>query len=168
MASIPPGSACKPGSQTSATVLPIHPNGDRPSLHARGASRFLELGDVDLDAIASAETLHVGANSTRWAGSLVSRCSRYFGSPVATRQRSRWICWVLGSPRLMQRLAPLLSLTDYLMPNGDQLSGMVGAADPVPRGPGSARPRTRRGDRHYRRCGQLLVHEGQCADLPRV
>ncbi len=124
------GLARKPGSQTSATVLPIRPNGDRPSLHARGVSRFLELGDVDLDAIASAEILHVGGPDAlgRFSGEPLLQILRF------ARGHATTITMDLlgpGSPRLMQRLAPLLSLTDYLMPNGDQLSGLAGAADPV-------------------------------------
>ena len=39
----------KSGAQTSATILPIRPNGERPALHVPGATRLLDLADIDLD-----------------------------------------------------------------------------------------------------------------------
>src|SRR5262249_56071999 len=45
--------ARKPGLQTSATMLPIRPNGERPALHAPGATSSLTRADVDLDVIAT-------------------------------------------------------------------------------------------------------------------
>jgi sugar/nucleoside kinase (ribokinase family) len=38
----------KPGVQTSATILPIRPNGGRPALHVPGATAQLGLADIDL------------------------------------------------------------------------------------------------------------------------
>src|SRR5260370_32600949 len=38
----------KQGVQTSATILPIRPNGERPALHVPGATRLRELNDVAL------------------------------------------------------------------------------------------------------------------------
>ena len=43
--------ARKPGAQTSATMLPIRPNGERPALHAPGATALLTLADIDLDTM---------------------------------------------------------------------------------------------------------------------
>ena len=50
----------KPDVQTSATMLPIRPNGERPALHVLGANAELGEDDVDLDAIARARHLHFG------------------------------------------------------------------------------------------------------------
>src|SRR6476659_6021362 len=50
----------KDGVQTSATMLPIRPNGERPALHVLGANAELTIDDVDFDAIASARHLHFG------------------------------------------------------------------------------------------------------------
>ena len=38
----------KPESQTSASVIPVRPNGDRPAWHCVGANGALTLDDVDL------------------------------------------------------------------------------------------------------------------------
>src|SRR4051794_32741827 len=43
----------KDGVQTSATMLPIRPNGERPALHVLGANAELTEADIDLDVIAS-------------------------------------------------------------------------------------------------------------------
>lgn len=45
---------------TSASVLPIRPNGDRPSLHLLGANITYGPDDVPWDAIAEANHLHLG------------------------------------------------------------------------------------------------------------
>ena len=50
----------KDGVQTSATMLPIRPNGDRPALHVPGANGELTWEDLDLDAIAD----YIAANPT--------------------------------------------------------------------------------------------------------
>ncbi|HEV7847511.1 MAG TPA: PfkB family carbohydrate kinase, partial [Thermoleophilaceae bacterium] len=46
--------------QTSATILPIRPNGDRPALHVIGANGTYTIDDVPWDAISEASYLHVG------------------------------------------------------------------------------------------------------------
>ena len=48
------------GVPTSATVLPIRPNGDRPALHVIGANGAYGVDDAPLDAIADAGFLHFG------------------------------------------------------------------------------------------------------------
>lgn len=47
-------------SLTSATILPIRPNGDRPALHARGASDDLFIAEKDFDRVCDANYLHHG------------------------------------------------------------------------------------------------------------
>src|SRR5438874_416994 len=50
----------KPDVPTSMSVLPIRPNGERPALHLLGANLAYTLDDVDWDAIAAADHLHLG------------------------------------------------------------------------------------------------------------
>ena len=45
---------------TSATILPIRSNGERPALHARGASDDLFVTDADFDKVCNARFLHHG------------------------------------------------------------------------------------------------------------
>ncbi len=46
--------------QTSASVLPIRPNGDRPAFHVVGANATYGPDDAPWDAIAAADNLHLG------------------------------------------------------------------------------------------------------------
>lgn len=48
---------------TSATMLPIRPNGERPALHVRGANTLITEASIDWNAIASTSHLHIGGTS---------------------------------------------------------------------------------------------------------
>jgi sugar/nucleoside kinase (ribokinase family) len=48
---------------TSATMLPIRPNGERPALHVIGANALLSPDHLDWDVIARARYLHIGGTS---------------------------------------------------------------------------------------------------------
>jgi sugar/nucleoside kinase (ribokinase family) len=50
----------KAEAQTSSTMLPIRPNGERPALHVIGANGELTYSDIDLDVIAQVQFLHLG------------------------------------------------------------------------------------------------------------
>src|SRR6058998_1688170 len=49
------------GVQTSASVLPIRPDGSRPAFHVIGANATYSAADAPWDAIAAADYLHLGA-----------------------------------------------------------------------------------------------------------
>jgi len=116
----------KPDAQTSATILPIRPNGERPALHVPGATSLLDRGDVDLTALSGARALMIGAPD---------RLGRFVddGLPqvVAAADGALIAVDVLGqgSPRTLDRIWPLLASTDWFMPNGDQLLGLTGQPD---------------------------------------
>ena len=117
-----------PGSQTSATMLPIRPNGERPALHVPGATPHLRPGDVDLGVIAAADVLHVGGPDV---------LGRFGGEPLAAvlaaaRAGGTLVTMDLlrpGAPEVMDRLAPLLGFVDWFLPNSDQLLAITAAAD---------------------------------------
>src|SRR5512135_2886413 len=69
----------KSGVQTSATLLPIRPNGERPALHVIGASGALTFEDVRLDLVAQAAFLHIGGTPlmAKFDGEPMSRVFRY-------------------------------------------------------------------------------------------
>ncbi len=50
------------GVPTSATILNIRPNGDRPALHVRGASDYLSLDEKDFDTVCDTKYLHMGGS----------------------------------------------------------------------------------------------------------
>ena len=117
-----------PGTQTSATMLPIRPNGERPALHVPGATPHLRPGDVDTGLVTAADVLHVGGPDV---------LGRYAGAPLAALLAAAQASGTLvtmdllrpGAPQVLDRLVPLLPLVNYFLPNSDQLLAITGAAD---------------------------------------
>jgi sugar/nucleoside kinase (ribokinase family) len=115
----------KQGDQTSVSILLIGDDGERQVVvRLPGANSHLTLHDVDFDAIAEADHLHVGG---------VDVLGKFAGEPlleVMAFARSRGITTsldVLGpcDERIAERLAPALHEADYFLPNADQLTGMT-------------------------------------------
>ena len=121
------GLSRKSGAQTSATILPIRGNGERPALHVPGATSLLELADVDLDRVRRSRALLVGAPDA--LGPVVEDLPQV----IKTAQQGGALVAVdvlhPGRPRDFERLAPLLALTDWFLPNADQLLALTGRAD---------------------------------------
>ncbi|HEX4661239.1 MAG TPA: sugar kinase [Streptosporangiaceae bacterium] len=119
--------ARKPGVQTSATMLPIRPNGERPALHTPGATTSLTQADVDLDVIATADILHVGGPDVlgRFGGAPLRSVLEFARSGDVTTTMD-----VLspGDEVAWTRLRPLLRYVQYFLPNEEQLSNLTGRA----------------------------------------
>ena len=124
----------KPGERTSATILPIRQNGERPALHAPGATQLLEPGDLTPDIFDLAEAsgmrpaLHIGGPDALgpWAGAPLAE--------LATAAKDRGFLVTLdvlrvGDRRAFERLKPLLSLCDWFLPNEEQLRNLTGEED---------------------------------------
>ena len=115
--------------QTSATILPIRPNGERPALHVPGATSLFTRADLDLDrALDGSRALVIGAPDalTGMTGedlAAVAAAARARGALVAVDVLHP------GRPRDLERLAPLLATTDWFLPNGDQLLALTGRTD---------------------------------------
>lgn len=120
--------ARKRGVQTSATILPIRANGERPALHAPGATSSLTEADIDMDAIGAADVLHVGGPDVlgRFSREPLQRVLEFARSKgltitmdvLSARDSSAW-----------DRLRPLLRHVHYFMPNDEQLATLTGVAD---------------------------------------
>ncbi len=118
----------KPGAQTSATMLPIRPNGERPALHVIGANGAFTLDDVNWDAIASAQFLHVGGTSLM---------EKFDGEPAShvvkfAKENGLTTTWdFIGVPRfnLAQMIAHSLPYIDYFMPNIEEARMISGLHD---------------------------------------
>lgn len=113
--------------QTSASVLPIRPNGDRPAFHVVGANGTYKPDDVDLDAVAAADFLHVGGPEFMGGEALL---------PVLEHARANGTVTsadVLapGDPGLLEWVAPAFPALDYLLPNDEQVQGFTGEDDLV-------------------------------------
>ena len=124
------GLSRKRGAQTSATILPIRANGERPALHVPGATPLLELADVDLDRVRGSRALLIGAPDA--LGPIVED-----GLPAvvtAARQGGALVAVDVlhpGRPEDFDRLAPLLAVTDWFIPNGDQILALTARDEPA-------------------------------------
>jgi sugar/nucleoside kinase (ribokinase family) len=118
----------KDGVQTSATMLPIRPNGERPALHVLGANSELSYEDVDLDSIASADVLHLGGTCLM---------SKFDGEPtrrVLEFAKSKGVTTTLDliaipRPDLLDIIEPALPFVDYFMPGIDEARLIAGKPD---------------------------------------
>jgi sugar/nucleoside kinase (ribokinase family) len=111
--------------QTSASVLPIRPTGERPAFHVVGANATYGAADVAWDELDDVTHLHLGG-------------PEFMGGEAAAEilgeARSRAIVTsadVLapGDPGLLEWIAPALGELDYLLPNDEQALGFTGEED---------------------------------------
>ena len=111
--------------QTSASVLPIRPDGSRPAFHVVGANATFTPADVAPERLAGAGFVHVGG--PEFLG----------GEPAAALLRDARAAGAVtsadvlapGDPGLLEWIAPVLPELDYLLPNDEQVLGFTGAGD---------------------------------------
>jgi sugar/nucleoside kinase (ribokinase family) len=113
--------------QTSASVLPIRPNGDRPAFHVIGANGTYGPGDIDLDAVAATGFLHLGAPEFMGGEAIL---------PVLEHARSHGTVTSAdilapGDSGVIDWIAPCFPGLDYLLPNDEQVLGFSGESDLV-------------------------------------
>lgn len=118
-----------PGVPTSATILNVRPNGERPALHVRGASDHLELGPEDHDRILAPPIVHLGGTGLlrRLDGAQSVALLR------AARARGRTTTWDLVGARAETAalVFPLLPWIDWFMPSVEEAAVMCGLSDPA-------------------------------------
>ena len=118
----------KPGVQTSATMLPIRPNGERPGLHVLGANGELTLDDIDWDAIRQARHLHFGGTylMPKLDGEPTAEILRFARAHGVTVTHD---LIVIDRPDLLEVIAPALPHVDYFMPGIDEARLISGLDD---------------------------------------
>jgi sugar/nucleoside kinase (ribokinase family) len=111
--------------QTSASVLPIRPNGDRPAFHVVGANATFTPDDVDFDAFASADHLHLGGPEFMGGehAATILRAAREAGATTSVDLLAP------GDPGVLEWIGAALPYVDYFLPNDDQLRGFTGIED---------------------------------------
>ena len=116
--------ARKDGVQTSASVLPIRPNGDRPALHVIGANASFTRDDVPWDVIEQADTLHLGGPEFmhELAPEILGFCREHGVRTSADVLADGW-------PELLDMIAPALEQVDWFLPNEDQAMKLTGTGD---------------------------------------
>jgi sugar/nucleoside kinase (ribokinase family) len=114
----------KPDHQTSSSVLPVRPNGDRPAWHCIGANGAFTLDDLPATALEGITHLHLGGPEFlggEAAGQLLAR-ARSAGAVTSLDLLAP------GDPDLLAWVADALPHTDYLLPNDEQVLGFTGAS----------------------------------------
>jgi sugar/nucleoside kinase (ribokinase family) len=117
------------GVQTSASVLPIRPDGSRPAFHVVGANGTYNSGDAPWDAIERATHLHLGAPEFM-GGEEAAKIAAF------ARERGIVVSADLLAPgeqasAILDWIAPLFPHLDYLLPNDEQILGLTGTDDLV-------------------------------------
>jgi sugar/nucleoside kinase (ribokinase family) len=118
----------KPGAQTSATILPIRPNGERPALHVPGATRLFSLPDLDLALLAGFCAVVLGGPDAL-AGFSAGDLARLVASARAAGTLVVVDVLHPGSGRDMERIGAALAGADWFCPNSDQLLALTGRSD---------------------------------------
>ena len=114
--------------QTSASMLPIRPTGERPALHVLGANAELILDDVDHEAIAGARHLHFGGTY------LMPKLDGPPTAEILAKARGAGTSISLDliaidRPDLLPVIAPALPHVDYFMPGLDEARMISGRHD---------------------------------------
>lgn len=111
--------------QTSASVIPVRPDGDRPAWHCIGANGAFTLDDLDRATLAGTTHLHLGG-------------PEFLGGPAAGEllawAREQGMTTSLdvlapGDPDMLAWIADALPYADYLLPNDEQVLGFTGESD---------------------------------------
>ena len=119
----------KAGVQTSASILPIRPNGDRPAFHVVGANAAYSIDDIPWPVIESATHVHLGGTDSmrglgRDGAAHILRRARGAGGTTSMDILSE------GSPKLLAILKPCLPFVDWFMPNADQACKLTETSNP--------------------------------------
>jgi sugar/nucleoside kinase (ribokinase family) len=111
--------------QTSASVLPIRPSGERPAFHVVGANGSYGPADFPFDALRGATHLHLGGPEFMGGEAAATVLSAAREAGVVTSAD----VLAPGDPGLLEWIAPALGHLDYLLPNDEQVLGFTGERD---------------------------------------
>lgn len=122
------GVVFKEGVQTSCSMLPIRPNGERPALHVLGANAQFGLDDVQWDVIAEADYLHFGGTY------LLPRLDGEPTAEILKFAKEHGVVTTLDmiAMRRSDALAliePALPYIDYFMPGLDEARSICGQCE---------------------------------------
>lgn len=121
----------KPGVQTSATILPVRPNGERPALHVPGATRLFCPADLEPGCLRGFGAVVLGGPDAL-AG---FQAADLAGLAAAARAAGALVVADVlhpGSPRDLERIGPALARADWFCPNAGQLLALTGRSELAP------------------------------------
>jgi len=115
------------GVQTSASVLPIRPDGSRPAFHVIGANATYSSADAPWDEIAGADYLHLGAPEFMGGEEAAKILSFAREHDVVTS--ADILAPGEQAAAILDWIAAAFEHLDYLLPNEEQVLALSGASD---------------------------------------
>jgi len=115
------------GVQTSASVLPIRPDGSRPAFHVIGANATYSSADAPWDAIAAANYLHLGA--PEFMGGEEAAKILSFARDRGVVTSADILAPGEQAAAILDWIAPAFEHLDYLLPNEEQVLALTGQSD---------------------------------------
>jgi sugar/nucleoside kinase (ribokinase family) len=116
------------GVPTSATILNVRPNGERPALHVRGASDHFDVAATMYDLVFDAPIIHLGGTGL---------LKKLDGTPSLTllkeaKKRDRIVTFdlIAASAETAKIVMPLLPFIDYFMPSIEEAQEISGQTTP--------------------------------------
>jgi sugar/nucleoside kinase (ribokinase family) len=116
------------GAPTSATILNVRPNGDRPALHVRGASDHFDVVPALYDQIFDAPIVHLGG--TGLLRKLDGENSRVLLAEAKRRGCIVTFDLIAASAQTIAIVEPLLPFIDYFMPSIEEARDISGRTSP--------------------------------------
>lgn len=117
------------GVPTSATILNIRPNGERPALHMRGASDHFDVAPETYDRVFDAPIVHLGG--TGLLKRLDGERSRVLLEEAKRRGKTVTFDLIAASAETISLVEPLLPHIDYFMPSIEEARDMSGRQTPA-------------------------------------
>jgi sugar/nucleoside kinase (ribokinase family) len=121
--------AKKDGVQTSGSILPIRPNGERPALHVMGSNAVFSFEDVPLEVVAKADFVHIGGFylMPKFDGPDTVKTLQYAKQSSAITTMD-----ILGvqQENMAEKIRPCMPYLDYFMPNVEEAGMITGLTDP--------------------------------------
>ena len=118
----------KKGVQTSGTMLPIRPNGERPALHVMGTNATFCFEDVPQDVVRNADFVHIGGFylMPKFDGEATVKTLK-----VAREGKAITTMDILGikQDNMAEKILPTMPYLDYFMPNLEEAQMITGLTD---------------------------------------
>ena len=113
---------------TSATILNVRPNGERPALHVRGASDHFDVSPIEYPKIFDAPIVHLGG--TGLLKRLDGPASVVLLQEAKRRGATVTFDLIAASAETAHLVEPLLPFIDYFMPSIEEARDMTGWVTP--------------------------------------
>ncbi|MFO1071914.1 MAG: PfkB family carbohydrate kinase [Geminicoccaceae bacterium] len=113
---------------TSATILPVRPNGERLALHVPGSAAHFTVAQEDEAAALDARFVHIGGTGLLKA--FDGEPTRRLIAAAKALGRTTTFDLIQANPETWALVEPLLPHVDYFIPSIDEAAELAGRSDP--------------------------------------